>query len=83
MERERTNGERARGADVAGARGVDWGYLVTHMLMFPPLLMVGICSRLAASSRTGVADDGRRPHSIFRGAAEDARNAISIAMTDI
>ena len=76
-------GDGARKAAGKRRTGLDWGYVLTHAVMFPPLFMAGIVSGLTASSRAGVAEDGARTPSIFRVAAEDARAAISTAMTDI
>jgi len=74
-----TTGDREAAGDFRS--GPDWGYLLAHAVMFPPLFMAGIVLGLTAPARAGTADDGTR--SIFRVAAEDARAAISTAMTEI
>jgi len=48
-------------------------YALLSLLMFPPLFMVSVVSRLRG---------GGAGRSIVRGAAADARSAIEIALTE-
>ena len=52
-----------------------WFYMGVSLVMFPPLFMAGLVSRLAD-------DDARAGRSLVRDAVSDARTAIEIAFTE-